>query len=322
MKLRISFFLACAVLISAASLFTSCTPTDTPPTTTTANTDTWRDVSGLTDGTTYKFNITGGSSASTKIVGVSSYTSGTVRVFWTRGAGDSSAITVVSNSTASDAITWAAASGDISKTYRLYETSAPSSVGPSGLILGPTTKTASVTASDASTTIDIVLATISGNAPAISLQSADVQGSQVTPPARKTAFSDNPYNIPGGLQMDHYSSSQTTLFTSNANFADIDPRIHDSSSMILVLRTADGNYARVEVVPQAALTSFDINGVPTSGHYLWGDTDPAHPSTSKRFVDVKVTYQPTKLIGYASRLIESKTGYNTPRHSQGKMIRP
>jgi len=109
MKLRLLSFSLCAILLAAGALFTSCTNTTTPGTTTQGYFDVSADISGLNLGQRYTFNVTGGASG-TRITGVSAYTStgatGTVRVFWTRAAGDSSQVTAVSNSLAPDAITW------------------------------------------------------------------------------------------------------------------------------------------------------------------------------------------------------------------------
>ena len=313
MKLRLLSLSLCAMLIAGAFM-TGCTNSTTPGTTTVGYFDTWRDVTtGLTDNTQYSFNITGGSSSNTKILGVSAWTSGTVRVFWTRAVGDSSQINVVTNSTASDAIKYAAADGNYSSSYRLWETSAPASVGPSGLILGSTPATASVTGSQSSK-IDVVLATINSlPSPSISLQSADVQGSLVPSPARSTVFADAPYQVKGGLPMNALTGDISGSFTQGANSFDFPSylNINDSSSAIISLKTADGNYARIEIVPQATKT---FNG--TTGHFLWADD----AVSGKRYIDVKVTYQPTKGWGYVGRPGAVNHGFNTPRKPMGAPI--
>ncbi|MEI8134898.1 MAG: hypothetical protein WCH46_07435 [bacterium] len=292
MKLRGFSLSLCAILIVSAALLSSCTQTDTPGTGT-AFTDTYADVSGLTVGQTYKFNITGGA-AGTKIAGVSAYATGTVRVFWTRASGDSSQITVVTNSTASDAISWAAVTG--SATIRLYESADLDPTHASGLVLSGASGPHSASISGAEkANIDLVLHTEPAIAlPQLSLVSA--KDGIASGNTRNSAFgftSPTAY-FRGGLSAQIFGAGDlSTIVNASNNFADITATHSDSASLVLVVKTQDNNYARIEVVAQAAKTTF--GGV--SGHFLWGDTGGA---TSFRYIDVKVTYNPTVNSPYAA----------------------
>jgi len=294
MKLRL-FSLSVALLFAASALFTSCTQTDQPGTATGYH-EGYQDISGLTVGQTYKFGISGGASGG-HITGVSSYATGFVRVFYTRAAGDSAQITVTQNSTASDAITWAPATG--SSKLRLYESAAPSSVGPSGLILGPTASTTSISGGS---NADLVLQTNNNiTFPFLTITTGKAMGIN----SRDADFGI-PANakIKGGLAMQQNSAALSSVISNNPpNFMDIDQNatlIFDSSSFVFVVHElSDNHWARVEVAPQEAVTTVNSN----SGHYLWGDTGGAN---SYRFIDVYVTYDPTANQPYAANPVARK----------------
>ncbi|MDP4221500.1 MAG: hypothetical protein Q8916_08505 [Bacteroidota bacterium] len=299
MKLRLSFFALGATLLLAGTLLTGCTQTTTPTTTdnrskvVSSSTDTYIDVTGLSDNQLYEFTVAG-SSSSTALTGFSSYQNGTIRVFWTRGAGDASADTVyyrtATGSTASAGYhLWATAIRSTS-TLRVFETADPTD--PSGLILGPTAKTTSISGSD-KMSIDLVLATVNNTPPGypfLSLQAADVIGGVGV--GAKADTVSNPRQVLGGLAMDQ---SLTGTFTKGTfpRYVDLVSNIHDIS-YVFDVRTYDDHAARVEIVPQAALTT--VNG--TAGHYLWGDTG---GTPSYRYIDVNVTYQPTVGWNYDGR---------------------
>lgn len=275
------------MLLLAGAFFTSCTQTDSPPETNTKYTDTYADVSGLTDGQKYQFSVTS-SNTNTAISGVSSYKSGTVRVFWTRAAGDSSKVTVSSSSPGSlTFIEWApATSGGI---FRLYETADLTAGHPSGLVLGPTPMVLSVGDANAATMIDAVLATDNTIAtPFISLVAPNVAGSQVTGSNRSTRFSTTASAVNGGLAMQSLNADFASQVSATRNYFDITPTTHNGSSEIVYAKTIDNHYSRIEIIPQATST---FGGV--SGNFLWGDGG----TPSRRFIDVNVTYQPTAGLG-------------------------
>jgi hypothetical protein len=318
MKLRLLSFSLGALLLAAGAFITGCTQTDTPGTGSSNYTDTYGDISGLTVGQTYQFGISGGNSG-TMITGVSSYsgtaTSGTVRVFWSRASGDSNRITptaTVGSTAGSNIIVWAPASS--SGTFRLYETADPSSSHPSGLVLGTTAHTASISGAEASN-LDLVLGTDASQPttqPGLSLVSPD-DGRSLIPvgvSVKSTDFASSADIVKGGLPMDKLSSSIT--FSASGSY-DISSAFRDSSSAIIAVRTQDGHYARVEIVPQAASTTFQGN----TGHFLWGDTGGL---PSYRFVDLNVTYQPTANLAYAGRPVSGGTTLRTHRTSSGNRI--
>lgn len=309
MKLRLSFLPICAMLLLAGAFFTGCTQTNTPGTTNNKFTDTWRDMPGLTDGQTYQFSVTG-ASASTYITGVSSWTSGTVRVFWNRASGDTTDVKVNTSGTTSPSISWAPAVG--TSRLHIFETSAPASVGPSGLILGNPSTTALTSGSNKGN-IDLVLATTPAAQPFpnLQLQAAD-QGA--VSGGKATELGTNPINVKGGLAMDHYGSGDLGGLipsTNSIGFYDFKDwaTITDSSSIVVLVRTADNHYARVEVIPQPVVTG-------KTGNYLWGDD----AASGKRFIDVNVSYQTTAGLAYAGRPNVIRRGTNTHRRQGGLPI--
>ena len=292
MKLRLSFFSICAMLLFAGALFTSCTQTTTPGSTTTAHTDTWRDMNGLTVGQTYQFSVTG-SSPSTMITGVSSWKDGTVRVFWSRGLGDSSDVVVNTSGSTSPSISWAAVTSN-TLTLRLYETAAPSNVGPSGLVLGPNPRVVTLTGADKDN-IDLVLQSdqnIPSGAPYIALVSADLNATNNRSAKFGFPIPASGTYVKGGLAAQMFSTGDLTGLMTTINAFDILASHADSSSAVFIVRTSDSHYSRVEIVPQPTAK---VNNV--SGNYLWGETiDPKH----YRFIDVNVTYNITAGSAYAA----------------------
>ncbi len=287
MKLRLSFFSICAMLLVAGALFTSCTQTDTPGTGTGGYHDTYADIS-VTPGTTYVFNISGGS-ANSVITGVSAYNTGVVRVYWSRAASDSAKITPTATpGSTGSGIVWAGVTGG--GLFRVYETADVDASHPSGLILGPTPHTASLTGAEKSK-IDLVLQTDNTiGTPFLSLVSADLNATNTR--SAKFGFTSPTTYFKGGLAAQSFSSGDLSAVIGANNFFDITALHSDSASAVIVVRTADNNYSRVEIVPQSTST---FGGV--SGHFLWGDTGGA---SSRRFIDVNVTYNPTTNSPYAA----------------------
>ncbi len=298
MKIRLSLLSLCATFLLASILISSCTQTNTPPVpdnrskVISSSTDIWIDVTGLSD-SLYEFTVTGNSSL-TVLTGFSSYQNGTIRVFWNRGSGDTGADTVFYRTTTSTTASagyyvWAPAirptGSNPDGSFRLFETSAPASVGPSGLILsGATTRTAAISSPD-STNVDLILETYpqSGALPFLSLDAADVLIGTST---HKTIFADHDFLVTGGLANQHNSTDVSGTFSLQANTT-TDFTGNNGESLVLVVRTSDNHYARVEIEPQP-------NG------FLWGDTNAGSP-TSKRYIDVFVVYQPTAAWGYVGR---------------------
>jgi hypothetical protein len=286
MKLSLLSLSLCA-MIAASTLLTSCSDT-TSPTTVTAYHDSTADVTGLTAGTVYYFNISGGASGS-RIKGVSSYTNGTVRVFWTRAVGDTNQILAVNKatSTASDDIAWSAA--NLTTAIRLYETADVTAGHPSGLVLGNTSSSLSIGDASAATKIDLVLATdpsASSPAPHLVLVSADDALAKISGTPRSADFGHVDL-VTGGLINDYLNASLTTIDSNAATSAGayIIPQVNNGRSAVVPIRTADRHYARVEIIPQAS----NANG-------LFALT-----SGARYYIDVNVTYQPVAYRGYADR---------------------
>jgi hypothetical protein len=305
MKQRLTFLSICAALLFAGAFFTSCTSTTTPPTTTTtAYTDTYADVTGLSDGHQYSFSVTS-SNAGTVISGVSSYANGIVRVFWNRAVGDSSQVTVNhvdGGSSSATSIVWAPA--DFTSAVRLWETSDPNASHPSGLILGATSTSTSVSGSSKQD-IDLVLATdasVTAVFPFLKLEAADQTSISN---ARATDLSQVAYQVKGGLAMNHFNSDLSGIIPTGSNsvgfFSFSDWATIVDTSIIIPVLTADNHFARVEIIPQS-----------TSPFKVWGDTDPGQ-SDSKRFIDVNVTYQTHPGWAFAGRPGEVRRGTNTHR---------
>lgn len=204
------------------------------------------------------------------------------------------------------AIRWATATR--SGVITLYETADNTAGHNSGLVLGANNETSS-TAHSASTIgaekldIDLVLATDNSlTLPFLSLQGADVTGSGI-PGGRVTRLGNNYFIVAGGLDFDFYAASIASEFTLGVNFFPVLGAV--SNPIILLVKTADNHYARVEIVPQ-------------SSGFLWKDV--VVGSNSYRAIDVIVSYQPTTGVAYAGRPVDIARGFNTPRTGGAKAV--
>ena len=303
MKLRLSFLSVCTVLFFAGALFTSCTQTNTPGTTddrskvVSSSTDTFLDVTGLSDNQLYEFTVAG-STSTTVIAGFSSYTNGTIRVFWTRGSGDAGADTIYYKKpagTTADAGYKLWATSDMTNgpnadgTFRIYETADATSGHSSGLILGPVTSTLSVSDASAAAKIDLVLATDNSlSAPRLVLVSSDDNRSLISGTPRSADFGSTDI-VTGGVALDYLSTDITGIAHPGAGSWVI-PAANAGKSAVIPVRTADNHYARVEIIPQSG-----------NGTLLFGNTGIPGTSTNRYFIDVHVVYQPSVGWGYVGR---------------------
>lgn len=222
--------------------------------------------------------------------------------------GQSYDIVVKNGSETSAKVTWAPATrwpseANPSATVRLFETAAPINVGPSGLIIDETGMRAVSTEGNEQTRIDLVLATQDPARVArdtiVSLVSPSISSESGIPGGRKTAFADKIFYVTGGLDNDYYTVALSTLVHPSQDLArnalDIVKMAtnHEgyNKSLILVLRTQDNHYARVEVLPQPA-------GSPRAGQHYGIETITGN---EYKFVDVRASYQLTTGLGYASR---------------------
>jgi hypothetical protein len=179
---------------------------------------------------------------------------------------------------------------------------------PSGLILGDPSTLASITGPQ-QLNIDLVLATISGAVPAISLQAADIIGGVSN---GKQTDVNNFHRVTGGLANDMETTTASGSFPSGLGpnrFLDIPNHNYKDTSIVFYVKTAElpPHYARCEIVPQPT-------GSTTPG-YLWGDSP-----TSKRFIDVNVSYQTTNNLGFVERPGVTRRATNTPRVGRGAVI--
>jgi hypothetical protein len=180
---------------------------------------------------------------------------------------------------------------------RIWETADNTPGHFSGLILSTGVPTSILAANK--NDIDVVLAIDNSlPAPGLALQGADVQGSGGL--NRKTRFGNNYYIVAAGLNGDYYTTSfaseiKNSSDPSAVNFVPIPPAASDP--IIILTRTADNNYARIEVVKQS-------NGL------LWGEDATA---AKNRFIDVVVSYQTTNNVGMAGRPGVVERGFNTPK---------
>lgn len=213
-------------------------------------------------------------------------------------------VSVVSSSgNSSPAIEWATATR--SQMMTLYETAVPNNAThPSGLVLGPVAHTAAIDGTEQSS-IDLVLAT--DNAlpvpPFLSLQGADVVGSGI-PSGRKTLVGNSAFIVKAGFDGDFYTDDFVGEFTSEYNSQPIPGTTSDP--FIILVKTADNHYARVQVVPQS-------NGL------LWKDV-PIGP-ISYRAIDVIVSYQPIQNAPYASRPGMIRRGTNERKITGSNIVR-
>jgi len=175
----------------------------------------------------------------------------------------------------------------------IYETSGSNSGQPSGLALtyGASQKAQALSIGSAdSLKIDLVLATDpTADAAFLSLQGANVIGSQI-PTGKSAQLGDTVFIVDGGLDADYYSSGFSSRITTKKFF---DQFNRTGGSAIVLVKTMEGNYARIEVKKQADGKLFRmVSGV--------------------KAVDLIVSYQPLVGKAYASRPIK-RGGFSVPK---------
>lgn len=175
----------------------------------------------------------------------------------------------------------------------IYETSGSGVGQPSGLALtyGASAKSQALSInSPDSLKIDLVLATDpTADAAFLSLQGANVVGSQI-PTGKSAQLGDTVFLVDGGLDADYYASGFASRITTKKYF---DQFNRTGGSAIVLVKTMEGNYARVEVKKQADGKLFRmVSGV--------------------KAVDLIVSYQPLVGKAYASRPI-TRRGYSVPK---------
>ena len=175
----------------------------------------------------------------------------------------------------------------------IYETSGSGAGQPSGLALtyGASQKAQALSINSAdSLKIDLVLATDpTADAAFLSLQGANVVGSQI-PTGKSAQLGDTVYLVNGGLDADFYSTGFASRITTKKYF---DQFNSVGGSAIVLVKTMEGNYARVEVKEQADGKLFRmVSGV--------------------KAVDLIVSYQPLGGKAYASRPI-TRRGFAVPK---------
>jgi hypothetical protein len=174
----------------------------------------------------------------------------------------------------------------------IYETSGSGVGQPSGIALsynGAKSQALSINSVD-SLKIDLVLATDpTADAAFLSLQGANVIGSQI-PTGKSAQLGDTVFMVNGGLDADFYSSGFSSRITTKKYF---DQFNRTGGSAVVLVKTMEGNYARVEVKEQANGKLFRMVG-------------------SVKAVDLIVSYQPLGGKAYASRPI-TRRGYSVPK---------
>ncbi len=294
MKLRTTVLAFAALLIGASTFMVGCTTedtvgggTDTRTKLPSSSTAVKMTVTGLTSNQLYTFSVSSGN-YTTKIKGVAANDAASINVFWTRDPLDTGVDTVFyeavsAASTAANTITWATAAKTAS--LNLYESADLTPGHNSGLILGTTSTTGSISGTSG-LGVDLILATDNTiPLPQLELRSPDAQLTN----ARTTYFSNGAYMVGGGATNNYFTTNITSQINivSPVNLYDIPAAGavgSDSSAIILV--SAQGHFARIEIVRD-----------PATGK-LWRDTGGA---SSKRYIVVNVFYQPTTGWGYVSR---------------------
>lgn len=315
MKIRNSLFLIAALV--AGLYMTGCTEEDGTPTgsaptgvevTSMANNTfgvRWTRASGDVGVNKIIATPSGGGTA-TEVTTTSTATSGTITV---PAAGRYNIMVQSSDGNNSTAVEWATAVryGTEAAPLRLWETADNTPGHPSGLILSTGTPTSILAGNKLD--IDVILMSdpLLPSLPYLSFQGADVNGSGGL--TRATRFGNTYYVVAAGLDGDYYSSSfageiKAVSDPTAVNYFAI-PQLA-SNPIILLARTADGHYARIEIVKQ-----------PTTG-LLWGeDSTPQH----NRFIDVVVSYQTIADLGYAGRPAGVVyNSINTPRVGGSKPV--
>lgn len=190
----------------------------------------------------------------------------------------------------STAIEWATAVHTANVT--LYETTGSGAGQPSGIALsynGGTATSLSINSFD-SLKIDLVLATDpTADVAGLSLQGANVIGSQI-PTGKSAQFGDTVFIVDGGLNADYYSTGFSSRITTKKYF---DQFARTGGSAIVLVKTMEGNYARLEVKKQPDGKLYRMVG-------------------SVKAVDLVVSYQPIIGKAYAARPIK-RSGVSVPK---------
>ena len=308
MKLRNTFFML-ALSVSMAFLITSCTTEPgTPPVTGTAPTGVqansisatqinvrWtRDATDVTADTIIAADPTTGAVLATTPV-LSTASAGSLTGLqlnqkydiWIGSAGGRSA-----------KVTWATATRSGPGFITLYETADNTNGHFSGLVLGPNPHGASITGAE-KTFIDLVLASRSDlGSPFISLQAASVDSSGIIG-GRATKLGNSSFTVGGGIDKDFYSTGFSGEFSSGINsFPYFNEVMVSDTTTIVLVKTADNHYARVEIQKQ-----------PSNGNKLFKNITGSN-GKPYRAIDVVVSYQPIIDAAYAGRPTEVRRGTN------------
>lgn len=199
-------------------------------------------------------------------------------------------VQVASTGGRSAAIEWATAMRTANVT--IFETSGSGAGQPSGIALsynGGAATALSINSAD-SLKIDLVLATDpTADAAFLSLQGANVVGSQI-PTGKSAQLADTVFIVDGGLNADYYSSGFSSRITTKKYF---DQFSRTGGSAIVLVKTMEGNFARIEVMKQSDGKLYKIVG-------------------GVKAVDLAVSYQPLVGKAYAARPIVRR-GYAVPK---------
>ena len=294
MKLRTTVLAFAALLIGASTFMVGCTTedtvgggTDTRTKLPSSSTAVKMTVTGLATNQLYTFSVSSGN-YTTKIKGVAANDAASINVFWTRDPLDMGVDTVfyalaTTPSTVANTITWATAAKTTS--LNLYESVDLTPGHNSGLVLGTTSTTASISGTSG-LGVDLILVTDNTiPLPQIELRSPDAHLTG----ARTTYFSNGAYIVGGGATNNYFTTDITSQvnIVAPVNYYDIPASgIVGSDSSAIILVSAQGHFARIEIVRD-----------PITGK-LWRDTG---GTSSKRYIVVNVFYQPTTGWGYVSR---------------------
>jgi hypothetical protein len=188
------------------------------------------------------------------------------------------------------------------QTVRVYSTAAPGANRPSGLIIDETGIQAVSVGPSAPNRdqIDLVLATTSTNPNnPIAINSPHVQGSGIPEDiAKVTLLNQNSMFVQGGLDNHYYTGDVATLVPTGNNAKNQAPIFKYASgdaefgkSMIIIFRTEENHFGRLEIVPQADGTLFGSDqALNNQGEMVIFD-----------YVDVRVSYQTLPNTGYVGR---------------------
>jgi hypothetical protein len=239
--------------------------------------DTGNDTLFVSDGTTEMMAVAFAGTSTASVAGLSTGKTYSIQV---------------ANSTGNrtTAIEWATAVR--TENITIYETSGSGAGQPSGLALsynGGAATALSINSVD-SLKIDLVLATDpSADAAFLSLQGANVVGSQI-PTGKSAQLGDTVFIVDGGLDADYYSTGFSSRITTKKYF---DQFSRTGGSAIVLVKTMEGNYARVEVKKQADGKLYKMVG-------------------AVKAVDLEISYQPIVGKAYAARPIR-RSGVSVPK---------